>query len=59
MEEQVFRSTLSSALYLAIREQEAQEKAAGFTGPSGMLYSFQELKKKIDSGECHSIYIKD
>jgi hypothetical protein len=59
MEEQVHRSNLSSALYLAIKTLEAQEKAAGYTGPSGMLAGFQDLKKKVDSGECDSIYIKD
>lgn len=59
MEEEVFRSNLSTALYQAIILTREQEKAQGYTGPSGFLSAIQDLKKKVDSGECHSIHIKD
>ena len=59
MEEQVYRSNLSGALYQAIKATQEEEAKQGYTGPSGFLGALIDLKKKVDSGECSSIYIKD
>jgi len=46
-----YRETLQGALHLAIKAKEAEEKKAGFTGPSGFLATLQQMKKEVDEGK--------
>ena len=47
--------TLASALYMAIREQRKIEAAAGYTGPSGMLATWEQMQADLKAG--NEIYI--
>ncbi len=72
MEEQIQRSNLSSALYLAIRSLEEREKAARYTGPPELLAGFQRseeenrqrgmqfnLHQRLTDHSCHCLYNTD
>lgn len=47
--------TLANALFVAIREQRKAEAAAGYTRPSGMLATWEQMQAELKAGE--EIYI--
>ncbi len=55
---EVSRSTFRSALYQAILVTSEQEKALGYTGPSGFLWVMEDLLAKTEFEES-TIYLKD
>jgi hypothetical protein len=44
-------STLQQALYLAIKEQRKTEAVAGYTGPSAVLATWEQMLKELQAGE--------
>ena len=55
---EVSRNTFRSALYQAIKVTREQEKAQGYTGPSGFLWVMEDLLAKTEFEES-TIYLKD
>lgn len=50
MNDSIQKDVMLSALYLAIREREKQEKMLGYDRPSVILFELRRLEENINKG---------